>query len=503
MISILVVDDEVLIRQSILKMLTTHYGEQINLYNAENGLKAIELISAISIDIIISDIKMPICNGIEMLRKLKNMNYAGDIIILSGFDDYDLVRDALKLGATDYLLKPLQNSEFFNLLDGCTKRAIHRELYHTQFPTETIYSEGNLYEQQYTLEQLISNDSSTLSAYSSYSHCLMVFVDIFYQKPFSKGALKKAYLYEVENHFSAFSKSECTIIQGESDNLWLIVLFCQEYTDFSCVNSFMNKCKDRQIKVSSSSLFLIDELSNAYKQGLRKLDSCYFDLPSIVPTHPEAFPYPKQMEKLIDYIYQFEFIPSCNILQNLFYNINAEKPPVVEIRRLFTDFIYSIMQKNNSYIKIIGKYKLTENDIVQIISNSFSLSHLKKDFIRIFDIYMKEARENSIQKDEYYIRKAKEYIDHEFRNDINLNSLSQHLSIHPNYCSAIFKKKSGMTYLAYLRKVRIKEACRLMETTNMKLYEIAEKVGYHDTVHLNRAFQKETGRPPSLYNRRL
>lgn len=503
MTNILVVDDDEIIRQSILKMLKTHYAEQIGLYEAEHGLKAIELTSAISIDIIISDIKMPVCNGIDMLKKLKSIDYTGEIIILSGFDDYDLVRDAMKLGATDYLLKPIQTCDFLNLTDGCIKRAIHRQSYYAHFPDETSHATRNLYEQQYTLGQLIALDKSTLEDYSGYSHCFIVTVDIFYQKPLSRGVLKKAYFYEVEEYFSTFTKYGSKIIQGEMDNLWLILLLCQQDTDLSCAASFINLCKERQIKVSISSLYPKEELVSAYRQCIHKLDSFFFDLPNVPPTHPETFPYSKQLEELISSINQYEFISSCNMIQDIFYNINAEKPPVAETRKLFTDFVYRIIQRNNNYIKIISKYKLTENDIIQIIANSFSLSHLKKEFIRVFDIYIQEAHNCLVQKDEYYVRKAKEYITREYYNDIDLNSLSEYLNIHPNYCCTVFKKKAGMTFLEYLRKIRIKEACLLMDTTNMKIYEIAEKVGFHDTIQLNRAFQKETGQPPSLYKRNI
>lgn len=501
MISILVVDDEYLIRQSILKMLHTHYGTEVNLYEAEHGLKAIELISAVSIDVIISDIKMPICNGIEMLKKLKSISFIGEVLILSGFDDYDLVRDALKLGATDYLLKPIQNSEFFDMLDACTKRAEHRQIYHKRFPAEVFLNNGSLYEQQYNLERLLAGDNAILTAYSSFTNCIIILADIFYQKHLSKGALKKAYFLEAEEQLSVLLRYGCKLIQGEINNLWIIAVFFHDDSNLSSMHEFIDVYKKRQIKVSSSKIFPITKLHAAFEDSIRKLDSCFFDIPNIPPTHPEIFPYSKQFERLTDYVSRFEAVSCFNILHDLFYSINRDRPPVSEIRHILTEFVYTLMQRNSCYIKIISKYKLTENDLVQVIANSFSLSNLRKEFIRILDIYIKDAKESQIQKDEYYIRKAKEYIDKEFRTDINLNALSQYLHIHPNYCCSIFKKKTGMTYLEYLRKVRIKDACRLMDSTNMRLYEIAEAVGYHDTVHLNRAFQKETGQPPSLYKR--
>ena len=87
--------------------------------------------------------------------------------------------------------------------------------------------------------------------------------------------------------------------------------------------------------------------------------------------------------------------------------------------------------------------------------------------------------------------------------EISLTDIADYLSLHPNYFSALFKKDCGMTFMEYLRKVRIEKACALMKQSNRKLYEIAEQVGYRDALQFNRAFHKETGVSPSEYLRKL
>ncbi|MDR2608477.1 MAG: response regulator, partial [Treponema sp.] len=119
MFSILVVDDEENIRQGIVRILEDRFSGKTAIRQAANGLEALEMICAVPVDLIIADIKMPLCGGVEMMKKLKSLGLRQKLIILSGFDDYAFVRETLKLGAEDYLLKPVEPEELCALTENC------------------------------------------------------------------------------------------------------------------------------------------------------------------------------------------------------------------------------------------------------------------------------------------------------------------------------------------------------------------------------------------------
>ena len=123
--NILVVDDDPVIRRELcgfLEEYSRETGEALVACEAENGQKAIEAVCARPIELIFSDIKMPLCTGTQMMEKLRELGYAGQVVIISGFEDYSLIRSSMKLGASDYLLKPIAQEEFRVVLRECLGR---------------------------------------------------------------------------------------------------------------------------------------------------------------------------------------------------------------------------------------------------------------------------------------------------------------------------------------------------------------------------------------------
>ncbi len=97
------------------------------------------------------------------------------------------------------------------------------------------------------------------------------------------------------------------------------------------------------------------------------------------------------------------------------------------------------------------------------------------------------------------IAKAKEYIREHFSSSISLTEVADHFSMNSFYFSQLFKKKTGETYQKYITDLRMKQAQILLRTTDMKIYEICEEVGYIDTNYFSRLFEKNTGMKPSAY----
>jgi len=199
MISLLIVDDEAAIRNAINEMLTNRYKDIFQIYQAENGLKAVEIVCSVPVDIIITDIKMPVYTGLEMLAKLKELNYSVLSIVVSGFDDYALVREAMKSGAADYLLKPIETVEFFNIIDSCLPSISSSHTLQKQSKVHIETVEETLFHNQYALSRLLESDitkecEQILRDYrlDGHSPCIIAILDIF-QMTLQKSSLKKAW----------------------------------------------------------------------------------------------------------------------------------------------------------------------------------------------------------------------------------------------------------------------------------------------------------------------
>ena len=116
MIKVLIVDDEMLVRYGLFTTIDWEsYGFEI-VGDAKNGKVALELVNELQPDIIISDIRMPIMDGLEFICELKNRGIEKEVVILSGYDDFNYAKKALEYGASAYLLKPIENDELINVL---------------------------------------------------------------------------------------------------------------------------------------------------------------------------------------------------------------------------------------------------------------------------------------------------------------------------------------------------------------------------------------------------
>ena len=128
MIKLLVVDDEIWIRERISKEIPWESVQTEVVGSAEDGQEALEIAEELEPDIIITDIRMPGFDGIELLRELRKKSLDIKVILLSGYNDFSYAKEAIKYGAFDYILKPAEDQELLNVVNRCVMTSeIERE----------------------------------------------------------------------------------------------------------------------------------------------------------------------------------------------------------------------------------------------------------------------------------------------------------------------------------------------------------------------------------------
>lgn len=120
MFNVLVVDDEHIQREGI-KDLISHYRFPFQVLEADNGVSAEEILIKTSIDILITDVKMPLKDGLELSKLAKKTQQDLKIVICSGYDEFEYARSAIRLGVVNYLLKPLVREEFLQVMEDITQ----------------------------------------------------------------------------------------------------------------------------------------------------------------------------------------------------------------------------------------------------------------------------------------------------------------------------------------------------------------------------------------------
>lgn len=512
MYNIMVVDDDDTIRANVAKIIDEVLHMQHTLYQANNGLRAVETVCSVPIDIIFADVKMPVCTGIEMMRLLKNLDYTGQIVIISGFDDYALVREAMKLGARDYLLKPIVKGELTDILHQCLhqldQQSTDRDMPKWQQSGDA--QQKAFFAQQYWVKQLQMNEEhAALEFCNSYGLDQQTPIRLYTiadRLVSSNNENQRFSLYTTIQQLinTTMQGQSFVCIQGATEQYWVILLAVPNKGQDLDDQEFIKCLKKRYIYIATASpLYTIAQLSAAFEECENQQEQFFYDMVGEATPPIPDYPYKKAFTKLVELASHYEFEKFSESLRQLFYAFGVHRPAVNKTKELLGGMLYHLMSENSRYIAIISKYKFTAMDIEQVIQDAAHASMLYKQMIDIMHQYMQDAAEHNPNQEDYAIRRVKQYIEAEYMNNPSLVEISQHLGLHPNYLSTLFSQKVGTTYTRYLRQKRIDRAKDLMSMTNMKLYEIAEMVGYKDNAHFYHAFKAATGMSPAQYKKTI
>lgn len=512
MLKVLLVDDEKIVLQGVQHILKgqSDYCEVIG--TADSGLKGLSLIDELNPDVVITDIKMPDISGLELLKAAKEKHPDLYVIMLSGHAEFDMAREALQYGAYDYLLKPCKHQKISELL-----RKIHEEVKedalvkneYSKMREELTQSKKAL--EEVKVKEILLNINGNNMDVEHLDGTLMVI---------ENGQVKKAWSNRCEKAYSSF------VMALEKD------FMCQSLTIkhqkiliiYNCFDLNMIKEKLYQLKMTLNrhGCLIIGAIS-ALKGGREDLSKAYSDCTST-----------------IDY-FRFNEVYHVTISKDSFESTDLEG-----LNHLFDEekIFRSLFKGDCEYIKdstkklfnqlLEGKLRydhtLTKTKMIQLmVLIEMRLNSNNMDLHQVFDkrinyIYDIEKTKTIRQLFDYVgnvlfviasyiersnchippsIRQAMDYIETHFDQDISMNEVAESVYLNPWYFSELFKEKTGITFTDFLTNVRLENAKKLLRTSNLKNFEIAEKVGFENASYFNAVFKKKVGLTPRTYRQMI
>lgn len=404
---IVVVDDDKIIRLGLTKIIRRLFEQHEVISDFQNGLVALEYLRENKVDLVITDIKMPIMTGCELIdTAINELDNPPMFIVLSGYDEFTYVRDTMKSGAFNYLLKPIKKDELKKVIEE----------------VEVKIKENK------KQDKLLSKSIEVLKR-DFFKHILFSNIEGNYKT--DKSLLENMQLNENYRY-------KMTIIQRDKNS------------DKTIVSSFIK-----------------DILEN--NKGLEYL-SFYFE----------------------DNIY-IVFYLECND-ESLMNKLTEDIISKVDI---------FIENDNNVFvIESIDKvWQLREQSrLFRKLKNNICSEVKVKKYI----LNLSEESSNSIYDDNEKtnvtaIKLAKQYIINNFNKNITLKEVADEVFLSQNYLSELFKKEMGEGFYDFLSRYRIQVAKDLLLTTNLRVYEVAQNVGYNDSITFGRAFKKLTGATPNSF----
>lgn len=507
MYKLLIVEDSEIERTGIHYLLD-EYHFPFEIREMENGRLALsEIVNRTFIpDLLLTDIRMPIMNGLELAQKVRNLYPNMPIIFFSGYADFEYAKAAIDLKATKYILKPLIPSEFEEtmkqvllLLDEKQQEKTNKDLFENIISTQICH-------------KLITGTPFD-AIMSSYSMEQLNFIYLF----------KNLILIEFDSSFFDKSNEELEQFTEMTANIsgGLPVIL-----DSSQAALLINTTRNAQ-NLKDICIKLYDALIERYQA------SCYIALGAPI-TSPHMLK--ESYDLAVSYLSSHFFTPDEHIygfsqhvkpdfvsypFENLLEEIsNALKLSDME---LLTQNIHALLEKctqassgSSVYIRYIyckvleafyGQLKntLDENFLIDALDTVYktpTIKELHQKLEEMLDMLICKKQE-AVPSAQHSIRMIKEYLNTHYQEDISLDFLSKQFYLSSRYISLLFIRETGIGLSRYLKKLRINKAADLLIHTNMKIHEISSSVGYTNTSYFCRCFRDEFRKTPEAYRQML
>lgn len=525
MYKMLLVDDEAAMRNRMIERTDwKQYGFEI-VADAENGLDALEKFEKYLPDVIITDIKMPFMDGLELSRTVLEKHPLTKIIILTGFDDFQYAKKAINLNVIDYILKPITHDNIIKVLTK-TKNLLDKEYNEKRDITKLkeYYKTSYPIMQNRVLHKFVSGRiaKDTINERLSYYN-----IDI-KDGPYRVGiiALKDSVTKDKVDVEETNRLMLYNLVKDVTDDKSLGMPYI--YEDMIVVIfSFKNK-KDIGNKLLDSVIREIEQNVEKYLSFNIKVavGHLYDNLEDIHISYREAksaFDYASDSNKNeIIYIWDMEpynrnkFLNTKNIETNRSIKTGSINNALIIINDIFKDIIklnipekdykfylleyaFNIIKNANlQSIEIDDKY--SQDSVIKFLKEAKHLEEIKEWIIGLITHVIDEIIKQRDSAINNYTKKAKKYIKDNYKDpDINIEKLCNELYISPNYFCTVFKHTTDTTFTSYLTDTRLEKAKELLKSTDKKSFEIAELIGFSDANYFSYCFKKNVGISPSQY----
>jgi len=516
-----IVDDEKFVRQNIISIVD---DVELNLEivaQASNGRDALELIQQYNPNIVITDIKMPLINGIELIKLVKKKCPKTYFIILSGYDDFEYMKEAIKLGVEDYIRKPVQEDELKETLANIIAKLHNDE---RECIEEFILSKQND-NASLLLNQLVHSNIINPQIQSQFTY-----------EQFSIFILNNVMNYTKASEKEVVDHIELKLQQLISDNnlgsIKSFIFMDTYYKDAviiiingaglnNCVIKQMVLCILDYLNITSSLDYACKALSPIFnnsgkihefyletlmllKNNILIGSSPIIDSSSFKMTDKEflLFIY-KSIDNITQAINDKFFSKTTTLIKDIF---SDEKKIYFSV-----DLLESVIMQIGTVLKrLIIVYEINLSiDIRDTLDALFftdfilrfkNLSELKNYIIKvatnIFVVFPNIDDGNVIDKVLFYINTH-------YNSDLTLPNVAKEFFVNPSYLSSSFKSKIGINFSTYIENLRISNAEELIKLNITEICEVAYKVGYNDPNYFSKIFKKKTGFSPSNYIRNL
>ena len=535
MYRILLVDDEILVRDAIKENIDWQSMDCELAGDCENGKQAAEFVQEHPVDIVLTDILMPYMDGMELSHFLHD-NYPDIVIVVfSGFGEFEYAKKAIQYGVSEYLLKPVTAMELTGVIQKMKEKVdqIRKEKQKMESLTRTSenYRENAQVIRSKTLEALVNCTTDIQKSLNrleemgiTLSGCgyrVAVFdIDLYsgmYQLDMEKrqeSALMAFVLFNISDEI--VNRENAGVVYQEGNNR-VCVLFQEKWSrNFDGrIKEICHEIQTEIKKVMGTDVSMaigrwvrnLEELSSSHDMAVQALQYRYLLGGSLLIDMEETHPVQDiDLRESLDKLKEALKAGRKEEIETEFQTIEGQvKRSLADKSRAcmyLQQVIRAVDVAAEEVSADISRIRETSTDLLCQVTEQKSFGQAC-EIVRKYILQVYEAMtELNTSSGERQARMALDYIQKNYMDpNLSLNDICSYLNISTSYFSTIFKEMTGETFTEVLIRTRMEKAKELLENTTMKNYEIAEKVGFADAHYFGISFKKMTGCTPTEYAR--
>ena len=512
---ILVVDDDFLIRKWLCLLIQQSQKCHAKLFQAENGQKALNLLNQEAIDLVITDVKMPLVNGVDLVRQIQKMSVPPQIAVLSAYDDYNYVRATLKEGVLDYLLKgEIELHDIDALLDQAEQRQAS-----TLSLSETRLSKGT---QSYNkviakaFRECLEDPEGDLEGFlkQSYRNKIvfpMESLACYLKHPQRSEAARFHTLSQLENICNS-QKLDYLLLPYPPDLFFLLYSRQAESEAGHFSEKMLWQIREALGKTPDScTVTTVNRSRIPDVQHLRQVFSQQIDDALRISFYQLGqLPAKLSPEQELTFLAAFKEEISAIIRKKQYSNVRGSfQDMVVKCRetavspKLFINSCIAVCYQLSAYVQFFtsnAHLALVEDTVFQL-QRVETAQESERHMLSLMDYIHDVARKHP--RDSPAIEKSIDYIAGHYSEKLSLDEISSYVYLNKSYFSELFKKEIGINYNDYINQVRIQRACELMAEGRYTLSDIAQMVGFSDQNYFSKVFKRIVGESPKRYQKAL
>lgn len=486
---VLIVEDEKIIRKGIKKMVQNSGVPVDAIIECSNGQAALEVLQNQYVEILFTDIRMPKMDGIELVREIQKLEHKPLIAAISGYDSFSYAVELMRMGVREYILKPVDQNKIKEILEKFNEEINRNKEKDNEF-IKIFYQQLKLL----MLNNSIGPQEAEVIV-KQYNH-------LFSNSKYVVCCAPKSNTVDYQNKHYFFindvADSDIFIVSVENKHYLL-----------------MNELKDKYVGISSPH-FGLKMLKYAYEEAINARKLAFLTSKEKVE-YQEGLMGRYSTEEKVD-LDDSDGLNS-DLMQAIAQRIGADKikNAIKQIEGLKYDTIrgkYTVdalmMNMNLLLDNIMDLYKNildTKEDTHINLKDMLSYPSIEEYFAEFSCWIRRIGEEINIQfdgyKNKHKVQIAIEYIQENYDKDLNMAMVSNYISMNYSLFSQVFKQYTGCNFVDYLKTLRINEAKRLLEETDLRVNEISQKVGYNRGKHFMKIFKSICGVSPSEYRKNI